>query len=215
MSKIKSVSTYDGNSWRDPVPLGANIENIDITNKVQSGTDETGINLNDSDLIIKNGDTGATALTKINKLKQRLVNILNPSSKESLVYDSGWQLASLVTSNFHNYGNEDSSDPLRYKRIGSIIYLQGVIQPSQTLQPLVDPNNPGGAVQTHTITTLPNDFRPSHTCGFVCQGSRNRRWYLTINTNGSCTFSRYADHTGYVNADTAQYLPICASFPID
>lgn len=89
MSKIKSVSTYtqqDESSgyWSAPIPLGADIENIDITNEVQNGTDETSINLNDSDLIIKEGDTGAAALTKFNKLKQRLVNALNLSSNTSI-----------------------------------------------------------------------------------------------------------------------------------
>lgn len=83
--KIKSISTYNINngqgSWTSPVPLGANIENIDITenSNVDNGKNETldtVASIQSSDLVVGTPDTGAGAWSKFNKLKKRLGNVL-------------------------------------------------------------------------------------------------------------------------------------------
>lgn len=85
VEKVKSISTYNiangQGSWSDPVPLGADIENIDITesSNVNSGNNETldtVASIQDSDLVVGTPDTGANAWSKFNKLKKRLGNVL-------------------------------------------------------------------------------------------------------------------------------------------
>lgn len=86
MSKIKSVSTYNGISWEAPTPLGANIENIDITSSVHDAEDDTMDtieSIQDSVLAVSanpevgSPDTGASAWTKFNTFRKRVGNVLS------------------------------------------------------------------------------------------------------------------------------------------
>lgn len=80
--KIKSISTYEVNgasgNWSAPVPLGADIENIDITNQVTDPTVSSSV-INDlltNEVTVSQGDTGATAWTKFNRVKKMLHSLL-------------------------------------------------------------------------------------------------------------------------------------------
>lgn len=82
VEKVKSISTYNiangQGSWSDPVPLGADIENIDITNQVTDPTVSSSI-INDllaDEVTVSKGDTGAAAWTKFNRVKKVLHNLL-------------------------------------------------------------------------------------------------------------------------------------------
>ena len=117
--------------------------------------------------------------------------------------DTGWQTATL-TDDFKPYSNNSSNMP-RYRKIGKIVQVWGIVSPSLTIQ---------GGSETHTIFNLPNGYIPSSTSSFLCQGSGLRRWLLTITTNGNVTFSRYGTEA-YVDADDGAWLPFTATFFVD
>ena len=79
MSKVKTISTYNGSAWGTEYPIGADAINVDITNATTNPSDSnTEIStIADSDVTVSNGDTDATAWTKYNKLRNRIVSVLN------------------------------------------------------------------------------------------------------------------------------------------
>ena len=119
------------------------------------------------------------------------------------IKDTGWQTATL-TDDFKPFNNNSSNMP-RYRKIGKIVQVWGMVSPSLTIQ---------GGSETHTIFNLPNGYIPSSTVSFLCQGSGLRRWLLTITTNGNVTFSRYGTEA-YVDADDGVWLPFTATFFVD
>lgn len=99
MSKIKSVSTYtrqDESSgyWSSPIPLGADIENIDITNEVTDGLDDKRATWSslyqDSSFIVGQGDTGASAWSKFNKFRKRIATALAIYPDEGMAEEETW-----------------------------------------------------------------------------------------------------------------------------
>ena len=86
MSKIKSVSTYDGSEWGAAVPLGADDINIDITNATTNPSDSvsTIASLDNTDVIVGSGDTNADAWTKFNRFRKRVANNLNQYIRGSI-----------------------------------------------------------------------------------------------------------------------------------
>lgn len=119
------------------------------------------------------------------------------------IRDSGWQTA-VLTEDFKPYSNNNSNMP-RYRKIGKIVHVWGIVSPSLTIQ---------GGTETHTIFNLPNGYIPSSTSSFLCQGSGLRRWLLTINANGDVSFSRYGTDA-YADADDSVWLPFTVTFFVD
>ena len=117
--------------------------------------------------------------------------------------DTGWQTATL-TDDFKPYSNDNSNMP-RYRKIGKIVQVWGIVSPSLTIQ---------GGTEMHTIFNLPNGYIPSSTGSFLCQGSGLRRWLLTISASGDVNFSRYGTDA-YVDADDGVWLPFAVTFFVD
>jgi len=80
--RIKEVSAFDGTSWGTAVPLGADDSNIDITYKttqpngdpVSEVTGDTALALDNAAVTVSEGDTGASAWTKFNRFRKRVIN---------------------------------------------------------------------------------------------------------------------------------------------
>lgn len=119
------------------------------------------------------------------------------------IRDSGWQTA-VLTEDFKPYSNDNSNIP-KYRKIGKIVQVWGIVSPSLTIQ---------GGSETHTIFNLPNGYIPSSTVSFLCQGSGLRRWLLTISASGDVNFSRYGTEA-YVDADDGVWLPFSVTFFVD
>ena len=117
--------------------------------------------------------------------------------------DTGWQTATL-TDDFKPYSNDNSNMP-RYRKIGKIVHVWGIVSPSLTIQ---------GGTEMHTIFNLPDGYIPSSTDSFLCQGSGLRRWLLTISSSGDVNFSRYGTE-GYIDADDGVWLPFAVTFFVD
>lgn len=117
------------------------------------------------------------------------------------VADSGWKNAS-ITGSFSLYG---SDSVLRYRKIGRIVQVEGVLRPSTTLS---------GSATNLTIFTLPDGYRPSAAVVTLCQGSGSCHWALTIKTNGEVCFARYSSGGSYTSAGTGTWLPFHHTFMV-
>lgn len=110
MSKVKEVSAYNGSTWSDAVPIGANDANIDITSSTTStyDSDDTSTlnslydstnHTSDADVTVSSGDTGATAWSKFNRFRKRIVNNFSNYIAGSLVSssNSAWNYSAAAT----------------------------------------------------------------------------------------------------------------------
>ena len=107
MSKIKTISTHDGSAWGTEIPLGADAINVDITSATTNPSDSstTVASLGNSDITVAAGDTAATAWTKFNKTRNRIVSVLdNFNVSTSITFDitlssEGWSNNTQTISN--------------------------------------------------------------------------------------------------------------------
>lgn len=118
------------------------------------------------------------------------------------VMDSGW-LTAIPADGFTLY---NTSQPIQYRKIGKIVSLNGTVSPMTEI---------AGSTTTYAICTLPEGYRPSRSRYFVCYGSGNYTWRLTIHTDGTVNFSRYGLDSGYVTAGTNHWLNFNVTFFTD
>lgn len=116
------------------------------------------------------------------------------------VTDSGWIEATL-SSSFTVY---NSGVPVQYRKIGNVVYIQGVIKPRSAI---------AGSDSGVTIFTLPEGYRPNQSLQWLCQGSSANKWLLAVHATGNVTFARYGT-TSYTQATTSVWLPFTASFAV-
>lgn len=108
-NRVKEVSAFNGTSWGAAVPLGADDINIDITSGTTQpdGSAVSGVSgdsataLNTEAVIVSQGDTNASAWTKFNRFRRRVINNLsnyiqgsiatayNATGSNSAVYSTG------------------------------------------------------------------------------------------------------------------------------
>jgi hypothetical protein len=115
----------------------------------------------------------------------------------------GWITAKL-TSDFETYA-ANAGNTLRYKKIGGVVYLKGVVTPKATLT---------GGTDNVTITTLPEGYRPEAQGNFICQGSGTAIWLCTVTAAGLVRFARYRNGSAWADAPNNTWLPIDISFII-
>lgn len=120
---------------------------------------------------------------------------------DTYVKDSGWKDVTFA-SKFTNYG---ATNNLRYRKIGKIGILTGVVTPTETIT----------ASTVEDICTLPSGYRPAQAVYLIMHGTVRNKWLLTINTSGLVTFARYGGYDSYTDAAAGTWCPIHAVFFID
>lgn len=115
----------------------------------------------------------------------------------------GWITAKL-TSDFETYA-ANAGNTLRYRKIGGVVYLKGVVTSKATLT---------GGTDNVTITTLPEGYRPEVQGNFICQGSGTAIWLCTVTAAGLVRFARYRNGSAWADAPNNTWLPIDISFII-
>lgn len=113
----------------------------------------------------------------------------------------GWITAKL-TSDFETYA-ANAGNTLRYRKVGGVVYLKGVVTPKATLT---------GGTDNVTITTLPEGYRPEIQGNFICQGSGTAIWLCTVTAAGLVRFARYRNGSAWADAPNNTWLPIDISF---
>ena len=119
----------------------------------------------------------------------------------SLTENPGWITAKL-TSDFETYA-ANAGNTLRYRKVGGVVYLKGVVTPKATL---------AGGTDNVTITTLPDGYRPEIQGNFICQGSGTAIWLCTVTAAGLVRFARYRNGSAWADAPNNTWLPIDISF---
>lgn len=117
--------------------------------------------------------------------------------------DTGWKDLKF-SSNFENYSGTARNNP-KYRRIGNVVMLQGLATPVK--------KTPADSTQVE-LFTLPEEARPSKVFYQVCQGTGSNKWLLTVNTNGSVSFSRYGTND-WVSANPGNWLPFNITYFVD
>lgn len=112
--------------------------------------------------------------------------------------DTSWKTITL--NNLFTYYDNNSNTP-KYKKIGNIVMLAGIITPTQTLDSSTE----------RLIGNLPEGYRPVHEVRVICQGSGMNRWLLSIFANGNIMFQRYGT-TAMSNVSAGNWLPFNTTF---
>lgn len=145
-----------------------------------------------------------------------------PTVYERFYYTSAWGAWSggwiypTLNSDFAMYGTSESANKPKYRKVGSVVEIRGIVTPTVTL-----PKSGDGSTDMYTIFTLPEGYRPGSLIYVICQGSGNCTWLMRINTNGEIGFSRYrnGDASASVSpgADGASgtWLPFQATFLVN
>jgi len=123
-------------------------------------------------------------------------NTQNISDIQTNIADTGWQEATITNNNFKKYSDLDINSP-KYRRIGNIVELRGVLQAVNKI--------PANASPTYFLT-LPEGYRPSSNIFRICQGSSTNRWLLTIEHDGRVGISRYGT-TSMIDIAVGAWLP--------
>ena len=119
------------------------------------------------------------------------------------ISDSGWQNV-VFESGFQNY---DANHPVRYRRIGKIVHLEGIIKNSSAF-------TPGTSEQKVAFI---NDVycRPSYPQYALMQGTDGNKFLLAINTNGNISIARYGTTAATTQVGAGAWLHCYASWIID
>lgn len=94
--------------------------------------------------------------------------------------DTGWVTLTL-TSQFKIYGAGAESSRLRYRKIGNIVCIKGIISPTEEL----------GTNAETIVSTVPNELKPDMNCTSVQHGSGMNRFLCSIQTSGNIMIARY------------------------
>lgn len=201
-------------------------ENIDQRGIPSGGTEgQVLIKSSDADYAVEWGDGARDALSPeiqfaggkvgIGKVPENGAldvdgDIYSNGAKVAIEDDTGWITPTLL-SPFKVYNvNPDLVVPVRYRRIRSVVYLEGTIQPTSASTNIDTTNG-------DKVFTLPVGFRPStdnHV--WVCQGSNRALWILQIYRSGDVYAARYrTDWASYSEPGTNAWFPFSVSFVVD
>lgn len=142
------------------------------------------------------------------------LSVLEQLQKIQLTTDTGWQeLSYRSDANFNNY--HENKTP-RIRKLGNIVFLEGEITPTTNLNQ--------NFTLSHIIFDLPSGYWPSSQCFFLCQGSGDATWLLTVNPAnyhggrgepGEVRMERYRNKTGGIAAQKGNWLPFNVSWVTD
>lgn len=119
------------------------------------------------------------------------------------ISDSGWQNV-IFESGFQNY---DTNHPVRYRRIGKIVHLEGIIKNTNAFTP--------GTTEKKVAFIDDVYCRPSYPQTALMQGSDGNKFLLTINPTGDIDVSRYGTTTATTEVTAGRWLNCYATWMIE
>jgi hypothetical protein len=115
---------------------------------------------------------------------------------------TNWKTLAGISDDFEEYSS--GSWP-KYRVNGNLVTVTGVVKPTVTIT--------SSTTQVDFAYGIAEQYRPTLTQTYVCQGSGINRWVLSINTNGYLTVSRYGTND-YVNIPAGSWLPFTVTYSI-
>lgn len=137
-------------------------------------------------------------------------DIYSNGAKVAIEDDTGWITPTLL-SPFKVYdATAGLVVPVRYRRIRSVVYLEGTLQPTSASTNIDTSDG-------NIVFTLPEGFRPSTDSHvWVCQGSNRALWILRVDRSGNVYAARYrTDWASYSEPGTTAWFPFSVSFVVD
>ena len=123
-------------------------------------------------------------LSDANNATYLINNLCFNIAKETKAYnivDETWHLFEL-TSDFKNYNNVSGNAP-KYKKVGNVVTIIGIVQPTALLAHQTNGYRVGEA--------MPVEYRPPTTFRAVCQASGMNRFLFNVNDTGTIGIARY------------------------
>lgn len=135
-------------------------------------TDKPNIPTKTSELI-NDGDGTDAFLTQHQSLADYV------KTDDARLYDTGWQYV-VYENSFTDYG---VNDRVRYRRIGSIVHIEGIFTNSSALTP--------NTTSSKFATISDSTCRPANPQYSLQQGSEANKFLLDVRTDGSIGIARY------------------------
>jgi len=105
------------------------------------------------------------------------------------------------------YSDYSSSDAVKYRRVGDVVFVQGIATNAAEKTNTTDQD-------THIVFTLPSGFRPSQRIQILTQFSNYTIGLITVKTNGNVSISRFRDGATGVNLVQGSWINLNFSFSI-
>ena len=126
------------------------------------------------------------------------------SEWEYIRRDTGWVPLQL-SDNFARYNDLYSNQP-RYRVCGNTVTIHGVVSPVQTYT--------SSSTDITIASGIPEEYRPSASEYFVCNGSLMNRWCCGVKSeSGEITISKYGT-TEYAEVPTGAWLAFCVTYQL-
>lgn len=136
-------------------------------------------------------------------LKSSVDTKANQNHTHANISDSGWQNV-IFESGFQNY---DTNHPVRYRRIGKIVHLEGIIKNTNAFTP--------GTTEKKVAFIDDIYCRPNYPQTALMQGSDGNKFLLTINPTGDIDVSRYGTTTPTTEVTAGRWLNCYATWITD
>jgi len=132
------------------------------------------------------------------------VNRYNVLTQNPVSGDNGeWKTLAPNSTNFVDYV---SGEDIAYRRFGAVVQVVGEVKPKSTSIAI-------NSSDSILVCTLPSGYRPIRRLRYICHGSGNNKFMLSIETNGSVYINRYGTTTGYASSVTGnEWLPFNSTF---
>jgi uncharacterized repeat protein (TIGR02543 family) len=150
------------------------------------------------------------------KTKRQVYERTYYGSKWQEEWYGGWYDANLSDADANVFTNYGSGDAARYRRVGNVVEVRGVITP------LSDIVYTSSNISTeYRMFLLPPGYRPTSSVYAICQGSGAATWMLHVATSGWVTFGRYrlgdawATAKAPVDNTNGAWLPFQCTFLVD
>lgn len=182
---------HDGSSlW---LGVSASGEHTDSSVIISSGNDSAGVKVS------KPTSSGRKILYLSDSEHTHTGMLTTDPSSDGL----NWKTLAPNSSNFVNYV---SGQDITYRRFGAVVQIIGELKPKSTS---VDINSSNSI----SVCTIPVGYRPLRRLRFMCHGSGNNKFMLSIETTGAVYINRYGSTEGYASSITGnEWLPFSATW---
>ena len=103
---------------------------------------------------------------------------------------------------FKNYNDNTAYRPVAYKQ-GNLVTINGIASPTEAT-----------SSSSATLFNIPEELRPRSARYCLCQGSNANKWFLTVNSSGAVTASRYGTTTNASAIPSGIWLPFHFTYAI-